>query len=56
MKKTYNIVIHYEGGWEFEIDAENLDEAKKIAEIKFSELSAKELINNLADVYVCDCW
>ena len=52
----YNVVIHYEGGWNFEIDAENADKAKEIAEMKFNELSPKELIDNLADSFVCDCW
>ena len=51
----YNVVIHYEGGWNFEIEAKNEDEAKEIAEMEFSELSAQELIDNLADFYVCDC-
>ena len=52
----YNVVIHYEGGWSFEIEAENEDKAKEIAEMKFAELSAEELIDNLADSFVCDCW
>jgi hypothetical protein len=52
----YNVVIHYEGGWNFEIEAENEDKAKEIAEMRFTELSPKELVNNLADSYVCDCW
>lgn len=52
----YNVVIHYEGGWSFEIEAENEDVAKEIANAQFADLSPKELINNLADVFVCDCW
>ena len=52
----YNVVIHYEGAWNFEIEAENEDRAKQIAEDSFADLSAKDLINNLADSFVCDCW
>ena len=51
----YNVIIHYEGGWNFEIEAENEDEAKQIAENKFAELSPKELVENIADCFVCDC-
>lgn len=54
--KKYSVVIHYEGGWHFDIEAENEDVAKEIAEEKFAELSPKELIDNLADTFVCDCW
>ena len=56
MKKKYNVVVHYEGGWIFEIEAKNEDEAKEIAELHFGELSPNELIENLADVFICDCW
>lgn len=52
----YNVIVHYEGGWKFEIEAKNIDEAKEIAEMKFDELSAQELVDNLADIYVCDVW
>lgn len=52
----YNVVVHYEGGWKFEIEAENEDKAKEIAEMEFAHISAKTLVNNLADVFVCDCW
>jgi hypothetical protein len=52
----YNVVIHYEGAWNFNIEAENEDEAKELAEIRFAELSPKELINNLADSFIDGCW
>lgn len=52
----YNVVIHYEGAWNFYIEAKNEDEAKEVAEMKFAELSPKELINNLADSFVDGCW
>lgn len=54
--KKFNVNVHYEGGWNFEIEAENEDKAKEIAEMKFADISPKELINNLADVFVDDCW
>jgi hypothetical protein len=52
----YNVVIHYEGAWNFNIEAEDEDMAREIAEDKFAELSPEELINNLADSFVDGCW
>lgn len=54
--KKYEVVIHYEGGWFFEVEAENEDEAKRIAEEQFNELPSEELVANLADAFVDDCW
>ena len=56
MKKTYNVVIHYEGAWDFEIEAENEEEAKEKAEAMFDDIPDRELIANLADVFIDDCW
>ena len=52
----YSVVIHYEGSWHFKIEAKNEDEAIEIAESNFADLSAEELIANLADVFVDGCW
>ena len=52
----YNVVIHYEGAWNFNIEAKDEDEAREIAETKFAELSAEELVSNLADSFVDGCW
>lgn len=52
----YNVVIHYEGAWDFEIEANNTEEASNIAEQLFADISAEELVEALADVFVCDCW
>lgn len=52
----YNVVVHYEGAWNFEIEAENEDKAKELAEREFDNLSAVELEENLADISVCDCY
>ena len=54
--KKYKVVVHYEGGWFFEVDAADEDEARKIAEEQFNELSAEELIDNLADVFIDASW
>lgn len=52
----YSVVVHYEGAWNFKIEAKDEDEAREIAEMKFAELSAEELVNNLADSFVDGCW
>lgn len=56
MMNKYNVVIHYEGAWNFDIEAKDEDEAMEIAETKFAELSSEELIDNLADSFVDGCW
>lgn len=54
--KQYRVVVHYEGGWDFDIEAKNEDEAKDKAMELFGDLDCRSLINHLADVFVCDCW
>lgn len=54
--KKFNVNVHYEGGWSFEIEAENEEEAREKAEQMFDDVSDSELIANLADVFVDDCW
>ena len=54
--KTYRVIIHYEGGWEEYVEASDADEAKEIAINRFADVPDEELIANLADVAVCDCW
>lgn len=54
--KKFNVNVHYEGDWLFKIEAENKEEAKAKAEQMFDEISDRELVANLADVFVDDCW
>lgn len=54
--KKFNVNIHYEGGWMFEIEADNIEEAKEKAEEMFADIPDSELIANLADVFIDDCW
>jgi hypothetical protein len=54
--KKFNVNVHYEGGLRFEIEAENEDEAKAKAEEMFGDISDSELIANLADIFIDDCW
>ena len=54
--KKFNVNIHYEGGWLFEIEAENKDEARAKAEKMFSDIPDSELVANLADMFIDDCW
>ena len=52
----YLVNVHYEGGWQFEIEADNEEQAEELAEERFSELSSVELVNNLADIFVDECY
>lgn len=54
--QKFNVNVHYEGGWLFEIEAENKEEARAIAEEMFCDIADSELVANLADVFVDDCW
>lgn len=54
--KKFKVNVHYEGGWLFEIEAENKDEAREKAEQMFEHISDADLIANLADVFIDDCW
>lgn len=53
---TFHVNIHYEGGWGFDIEAPTEEKAREIAEQKFDNLSAEELVSNLADIFICDCY
>lgn len=54
--KTYNVVVHYEGAFSYEVEAENEDAAKEIAMDMASAEPNDALDENIADMFVCDCW
>lgn len=53
---VYHVVIHYEGAYDFNIKAEDQEEAEEIAMDLFEDLTAQEIIDNMEDHFVCDCW
>lgn len=50
----YNVIIHYAGAYDVEVEAENEEQAEIIAYALFDEANEIELIANLADIKVCD--
>ena len=54
--KKYNVVIHYAGAFVVQVEAENEEQAHEMAYAAFDEVSERDLIANLADLSVCDCW
>lgn len=56
MKKMYRVVIHYEGAVAFEVEAENTMEAEMLAEELFDDMDDRELVANLGEIGVCDCY
>lgn len=54
--KNFNIVIHYAGVFDIQIEAENEEQARIKAQQAFDEVSDSELIAGLADIHICDCW
>ena len=56
MKKIYRVVIHYEGAVDFEVEAENTIEAEMLAEELFDDMDDRELVANLGEIGVCDCY
>lgn len=56
MKKMYRVVIHYEGAVGFEIEAENEEKAEQLAERYFDDMDDRELVANLCEIDICDCY
>lgn len=54
--KLYTVVVHYAGGYCVNIEAETEEEAWDLGYKAFERASPAELVNNLADAFVCDCW
>lgn len=54
--KKYNVVIHYEGAFALQVEADNEEQAEERAEQIFDEFSDRELVDNLAEIKICDCW
>ena len=53
--KKYRVVIHYEGGYPYEVEANTEEEAREIAEHLFEDADPLEVWNNV-DWDVCDSW
>lgn len=54
--KKYNVVIHYAGAVNIEIDATNEEKAKELAELAFDDISDADLIADIAEIDICDCY
>lgn len=54
--KEYRVIIHYEGAVGFNIKADNTTQAEQLAEELFDNMSDRELIANLGEIGVCDCY
>ena len=50
MEQTYRVVISYSGAIYFDVEANNEEEAKRLAEECFNEVDDRELVANLADI------
>ena len=54
--KNYTVIIHYAGAANIQVEAENEEQAHKKAEQVFDEISDADLIAELKDIHICDCW
>lgn len=54
--KKYNVVIHYEGAFAIQVEADNEEQAHERAEQIFDGFSDRELVDNLAEIKICDSW
>ena len=54
--KKYNVVIHYAGAVNIEIDATNEEKAKELAELALDDISDADLIADIAEIDICDCY
>lgn len=52
----YKVFIHYEGCWDFDIEADSREKAEEIAQMQFDEIPSEVLMENLADRFVDDSW
>ena len=53
--KKFEVVVHYEGAINYEVEAQTEDEAKQIAEKMFGDESDTIIAAESADCGVCDC-
>ena len=54
--KTYEVIIHYAGTVNIQVEADNEEQAHEEAQQAFDDVSDAELIANLADIHICDCY
>lgn len=55
MYKKFKCVVHFDGAFEYEVIAENEDEAMSLAEQRFGEEDEQEIVREIANIDVCDC-
>jgi hypothetical protein len=54
MDKMYRVIIHYEGAVYFDVEANNEERARQLAEGLFDDMDDRELVANLADIDIDD--
>ena len=54
--KTYEVIIHYAGAVSIQVEAEDEEQAKENAEQAFDDVSDAELIADISDIHICDCY
>lgn len=54
--KKFEVVVHYEGAINYEVEAQTEDEAKQIAEKMFGNESDTIIAAEITDCGICDCW
>ena len=53
--KKFEVVVHYEGSMNYEVEAQTEDEARQIAERMFDNEYDSVIAAAIADCGVCDC-
>ena len=54
--KNFNVIINYAGSVSIQVEAENEEQARKKAEQVFDEIPDSELVADLLDIDISDCW
>lgn len=54
--KNFRVIVHYAGACDFEIKANSEEQAEEKAYTLFEETDDRDLVANLDEVNVCDCW
>ena len=52
----YRVVVHYEGAFKYDIFADNPGKAEAIAMAAADSAPTERYLENLADMFITDCW
>ena len=52
----YKVVVHFEGAFNYVVSANSPEEAEEWAMDVSDSASSESFLENIADIFVADCW